>query len=255
MKKVLVVVLSAVLASASGAWAQGTVTDGAAQWELDASNFDTSPAADFRGVDGADPIFEAGWWYRIAGDVAEAVFPTPDSQAYVGDTATLDWTDVDARGLFSAQEIDVVTDGGMPSGTVTRDLTITNISGASLTINIFHFIDADVNSSAGGDTAILTNANDYITMTDTATMEFRGIGADNYQVEAFSGTTDVAAILSDGDVDNLANTGLPFGPGDITAGFQWQDVVIGIGANMTFRSVIAANEMAVPVELLGFSIE
>ena len=86
------------------------------------------------------------------------------------------------------------------------------------------------------------------------TAELLGVGANAYYVAAF-GATDAAAILSNVSVDNLANAGLPFGPGDVTTALQWTTVTIPAAGSQAFRVSASVNTAAVPVELMGFSIE
>ena len=128
--------------------------------------FSAEPRRDFGGVALGDPVFEAGWWYRIEGATTESFFPAPDSQTYASATATFTWADVTGAGDFSAVETNTVANGGGPSGSVTLELTITNTKASDLTLNIYHMLDADVANSPGGDVGTLTNPNDYITITD-----------------------------------------------------------------------------------------
>ena len=69
------------------------------------------------------------------------------------------------------------------------------------------------------------------------------------------GATDIGAVLADALVTNFDNTGLPFGPGDFTGGFQWFTVTIPASGSQTYTFSVAVNDAAVPVELLSFNIE
>ena len=103
--------VGALMLLASQAWAQGTISDPPATFTRPISAFDASPAAMFEGVS-TDPmdshVFETGWWFRIAGDTQETVFPTPSAQSYVNDTSVITWNEV-AGGRFHAVETAVVT--------------------------------------------------------------------------------------------------------------------------------------------------
>lgn len=239
--------------------AQGTITDGAASFVRGASPFDSSPDANFTGVSPTlvqDHLFEFGWAFRVAGDAAETFFPVPTAQNYTGNTSTLDWADVGSRGLFSAQEVAVVTDTASPSGFVTVTMTITNISGADLTIDVFNMADIDLQPSAGDDTAVTGDGNHHLTLSDAGanTAAYRGLQANAHLVRPF-GASDIGAVLSNASADNFDNTGTPFGPGDFTSGFQWTGVVIPSAGNASFTVVLAVNEAAVPVELMQFSVD
>ena len=241
------------------AWGQGVISSGSATYTIETNHFDATPAASFTGVSTpltTDHVAEAGWWYRIAGDGAESFFPLPDAQAYTGSVATLTWNDVDSRG-FSARKVLGVVDVGGPSGYVETTLTLTNQTAATLAIDVFHMLDVNLAGTIGNDLATLVTPNAHIRVTDpsnTQTSEYRGIGASSFLVRA-GGLGDVGSELSDGDVDDFNNSGLPFGPGDLTAGFQWTTVAIPPGGEQAYRVVLALNTAAVPVELVGFAVE
>jgi hypothetical protein len=235
------------------------ISAGPATYTVEGFHFDTSPAASFSGVSSTlatDHVFEAGWWYRIAGDGAEKFFPAPDLQDYAGSTATLTWNDVDARG-FSAVKVLRVVDAGGPSGHVETDLTITNNTAGPLGLDVFHMLDPSLDATFGNDSATLVAPNDHLRVTDgggTVTGEYRGIGAGAFLVRS-AGVGDVASELSDANVDDFNNSGLPFGPGDVTAGFQWTTLSLAPGGQQTYRAVVSINTAAVPVELTTFEVE
>jgi hypothetical protein len=124
-------------------------------------------------------------------------------------------------------------------------------------MDVFHMLDPSLAATFGNDSATLLTANDHILMTDgggALTAEYRGIGAGAFLVRS-AGVGDVATELSDGGVDDFNNSGLPFGPGDLTAGFQWTTVAIPPGGQRAHRVVVSVNTPAVPVELTGFAVE
>ncbi|NOT53561.1 MAG: BACON domain-containing protein, partial [Deltaproteobacteria bacterium] len=231
--------------------AQGTITEAPATFVLNASQFDASPSANFTGVSptlSQDHLFETGWWFRVSGGAAETFFPVPITQNYTGDTATLDWTSLGGA-LFSAQLKWVVNNDatvtGFPSGTVRGEMTITNLSAVNpLTLSLFNMADFDVQPTAGNDTAVL-GPTGGIDISDAGTniARYRGIGADAYLVRAFDGAsvTDVAGVLSDAAVNNFDNTGLPFGPGDFTGGWQWKDRTIPASGTLKVEVVLTVN--------------
>jgi hypothetical protein len=238
---------------------QGSISNGNATFALTGTPFDTTPSASFTGVSTggatANQLFEFGWWFRLPGDTAEAFFPAPTTQSYTGNTATISWANVSGRN-FAAQQVIQVTGGGGIIGTVTSDMTITNNAAAPVVFNIFVMADVDLQPTAGNDSAASTDPNGIrlTHVSNTDFIEFRGVGASNYLVRPF-GATDVGAVLTNAVVDNFGSTGIPFGPGDFTGGFQWRDVTIAAGASQTFRSIIAANAAAVPVGLESFRVD
>lgn len=239
----------AMLAIPSSGFAQGTITSGASDFAYNAGAFDTSPSANFRVPSPTDHVFEQGWWYRVSGDAAETSFPVPDTQDYTGNVATLDWADVNARG-FAARVVATILEGSPTSARVQIELIITNNTGADLEINAFNMIDFDLQPTAGNDSATLVNANDYIAITtggSANTAEYRALGANAFLVRPF-GANDVGAVLGNGAVEDFDNSGLPFGPGDFTAGFQWTSTILN-GASAAYTIVMSVNEPADP--LLG----
>lgn len=217
--------------------AQGNIVDDDAIFRRTSTPFDDTPSADLVGVSPIgtqDHLFETGWWFRVAGDVREFAFPVPSTQSYVGDTSTLTWTDVAGRGLFSAVELTSVYDGGFPAmpdnGNVFMRLTVTNLSAVDpLEIDLFHFVDFDVQPTAGNDLAALaelTNLSTLIEIRDPGGnfADYQTLFSTSYLVRPF-GASDVAALLSDADLDDFDGSGLPFGPGDFTAGYQYTRVL------------------------------
>lgn len=240
-------------------FAQGTITDGAATYILNGTPFDATPTGNFTGVSATttqDHLFETGWYFRVAGDTREFFFPAPTTQNYAGNTSTLDWTDVSARGLFSARQVAVVTNFNGPSGRVEQTMTITNLSTTNpLVIDIFHMLDFDVQPTAGNDSATQIGTT-RIGLSDPGgvTGEYVGIGASAFMVRGFGGT-DLGAVLDDTAVTNLDNSGLPFGPGDYTSAMQWANQTIAPSGSASFVIQFSINTSTVPVTLQSFSVD
>lgn len=245
----------ALLTSASTAFAQGTITSGTANYVQTASHWDVSPEVNFTGVGTGDQLFESGWWFRVQGDTQETVFPTPTTVNYTGAVATIAWTDLAGRGLGVAKTINL-TSAGAGQGEAGTTIAVTNNGAAAITLHLFNMIDLDVNGSAATDNAILVQPNNYIRVNDATAgqCEYRGPGAVAYQVLPFAATTDVAAQLSNTTVTDFPNTGLPFGPGDFTAGFQWT-LQLAPGATGTVQLFVACNTTATPVSLQRFQVD
>jgi hypothetical protein len=56
---------------------------------------------------------------------------------------------------------------------------------------------------------------------------FQGCNVTNYQTASFA---TVRSLLTNAVVDNLNNTGVPFGPGDWTSAYQWDVIVPANGS-------------------------
>lgn len=235
----------------------GTIMDGQAvfTWNgFGVSNFDNS---DFTWRGTTDHMFENTWYFRVAGDTDESVLGPPDGSVFAGNVATFDWADVNSRGLFSALVVSTVVDGGGHAvAQVTHVLTVTNISGSPLDIDIFAYLDLDLTNTSTEDEGALLSDPDLIEQFDTSTrFEFNGPSAIEFQVTDTQGGTSLRTLFTDGMVTDLDGTGLPFGPADMEAGFQWMDM-IGAGGSASFTRVETITESEkVPVELMSFEIE
>jgi len=225
----------------------GTIADPPVVFTRPVACFDGTPAARFTGVSAhpmENQLFEMGWWYRIGADEAETFLPVPTGELYIGDTSTITWDDL---GGFRAVEKAVVVDGGGPSGQVVFTLTFTNLSSTTpLSINVFNMTDVDLGGTSDGDRAELLNPNDRIRFTDEGgddVAEYAAAGAEAFLVRPYDGTnmTDVAGELNDADLDDFDDSGVPFGPGDVSAGFQWPTTVIPPSGSATFVAGIAVN--------------
>ena len=226
----------------------GPITHRDASFALGA--FSPTPGADFKGVSAnlaTDHLSETGWWFRVQGDAREYHFPTPDSQTFSGNRATLAWNDVNARGLFSAQLVWTVQDldgsgGPAPSGRVTGRMTVKNLSGSPLTLSLFAMANLDLSGTNTSDSATLDAAGRII-VSDSLTLD-KGLqeatGATAYLVRP-SGATSVGAVLGDALVNDFDSTGLPFGPGDFTGGAQWKDRVLPVGSRLSIPFTLAVN--------------
>jgi hypothetical protein len=224
--------------------AQGTFSDAPASVTIPPGHFDTTPSADMVGVSATlqqDHIFEDGWWYRVQGDAAETAFPAPDGQDYTGNAATITWNNVNGRGFAAALDLAILNDGNR--GSLYQSLVITNNNQAVLTIDIFHCTDLDLRGTAEGDSAATQETNTLFRITDSGQYADY-IGGDTYIVRPFGDPTDVPGLLSDGNVTNFDNSGLPFGPGDVTFGSQWATAAIAPGAQSFYNVVLGVNQGA-----------
>ncbi|MAG29345.1 MAG: hypothetical protein CL908_00435 [Deltaproteobacteria bacterium] len=125
-------------------------------------------------------------------------------------------------------------------GNVFQNLTIINTGLSDLMIEIFHYSDFDLGGTAGNDSAVLVGNPDGIQIdvsdpTETAPMI--GYGADAYEVNRYS---RLLRDLTDGNVDDMDNSGLPFTNRDFTGGFQWS-ATIGVGQRGEFLTQFGSN--------------
>ena len=181
-------------------------------------------------------LWASGWAYRLSTDTQELTLgATPDTSNYTGNVASFTWDNVNGQDKFNAALTIELTQPQAGGAVITRTLSIENIDTAPITIDIFNYEDYDMNCTFGGDSAALTNDPDHITIMDGVdTGEYRAGGNTNYQVTGFQ---DLLLALEDVAITDLDNTGLPFGSGDFTGGFQWSMVEVPRFGTYTVQTV------------------
>lgn len=235
-------VLGSIAICPLSAAAIGSVTAGGVTFGY-STDFATSASdtvnVNFTGASTSDMAFESWWFYRVSGGSLESPFANPDIELYNGSVGQLGWNDPAGSGLFSAALSFEVFDSGA-GGNLFQNLRIQNNSGASLTIDIFHYSDLDLGGSSGSDRAALGSSPDGIVINQTEGSQSApiiGYGANAYRVSRYA---QLLADLTDNGVDNLANTGLPLNNQDVTVGFQWS-VTIAAGGYRDFMTQFGSN--------------
>jgi hypothetical protein len=206
-----------------------------------------------------DHSFASWWWFRGPGDTREFTFGNGSSGSLTVSGVTVgtndgsssiggyDFTVTNAAYSFLSNQRWEIFNPSNTAGTnvqVVATNTITNTGNSTETFSMFFYQDFDIGGTAGGDSAVLLNPN-YMRITDGTTGDFvdwLGIGANAYQVTAFA---TLRGSLADAGITNLNNTGLPFGPGDFTGGFQW-DITLGAGQSIVLASAFTLNGEAIP---------
>ncbi len=231
MHKLLSGVLLGALGSFGGAAAAagGSATDQAVTLTYGATHWSSGPMADLTGVDATgDPVYQAGLWYRAEGDTREYPMPAPDSETYANGTVEAVWNNLDGKG-FRVSELTYVYDGEGPSGGFVSIVFVTNNNAAPRQFTLFHYLDPDLAGTASGDSGTLVSPH-FLELSDGAShVAYRAAWSSHYQVTAFSTLRD---LLDDAAVTNLADTGLPFGPGDASAAFQHETGSLPAGSGI-----------------------
>jgi hypothetical protein len=207
------------------------------------------------GTAGQDQLFESWWSYRLAGDNREFYFnrsatsglQNPAAPIVVGpkgDRARIEWVNVDGRNFdarLTTTVYSTATAAAPNNGVASMCMEITNRTGQPMVLNLFHYADFDVCGSAGTDTATFVGPPRQIEITDAACpirCYHLGCGWTNYQTAGFA---TVRSLLTNAVADNLNNTGIPFGPGDWTNAYQWQDFTIADGQTAAFYIGLACD--------------
>jgi hypothetical protein len=237
-------------ACATGAFAQagGTIDDGNMRFRISAAPatptstteitmdlLANQPAA---GSANPDHGFANWWYFRREGETRESAFNSGGGGAtssFTGNVGSM-------TQFYSGFRADIqweVFSTGAGQGFMRSTMTITNQGETPLNISLFNYADLDLNGTFGNDRAVQTGPEGMRVFDGgTYTADFSGIGADAYQVGTYPG---IFNLLTDGDVDNLNNSGLPFGGAsgaDFTAAFQW-NISIDAGFSRSVVSTIA----------------
>lgn len=188
--------------------------------------------------------FEHWWYYRIAGDNREsslrAIGPTGGGLAPFQTHGDRDFGDVDLRGQLRANVDFDIYATGPASGVFTSRLTVTNLSAAPLTLDLFAYTDLDINSTPSDDDCTGTADTHVVTDRTGVRVEIRGIGSDASEVGAYP---SVRNKLTNTSVDNLANLLPPF-TGDYTGAFQWSNRTLQPREEMSITVVFAVDTAA-----------
>jgi len=251
MKYKLMAAFVAALTLSAGALADGSIASGSVSIDYQTGSAVDSGNTTVYGVGTDDQLYSIHFLYRVGGDTQETTLGSPTSENYSGNTATLTWTNVDSRGLLDIVVTMALTSSEPGTASLGISMQTTNISGSSQTVDLFWYVDPDVDGSSSNDRGALAGANSIVVHEDTI-WTFTGNSADAYQVTVYS---DLADSLGDGAITNLDNTGLPFGPGDITLAFQWANRAIAPGGSLTISASASARPPGpvptLPLPLLG----
>jgi hypothetical protein len=200
-----------------------TLTDGDATFTLRGIRGERTTTSgglgDYKSLSGTgapDHMFQNWWWYRTDSDTREfalsnlTAFDQPQAN-----TVSLTY----AEGGLTYEITYTLSDSGDNQAVVVAQLTIANTTSTPITLNLFNYSDFDMDGSSGGDRAELVRP-DYMRVYETNTAHI--VAAETpfaWQIGAFP---SVRNLLTDTDIDDLNNSGSPFGPGDFTGAFQWQ---------------------------------
>lgn len=256
--------LALLFVSPAAAQVGGTLTDSTATYIQAAAPSGeslASPASTSFRTESSAPnqLFQNWWYYRVQGDTREYPFGTyarsaggqiAGSSNYTGNVATYNWTDTNASAVtrFTGTYISTLNHGAqVGTATLSQSFQITNPGATALTITLFNYADLDVNGANPNDTDTATGGVNAITDKDGPwQVVHSAVGASAFQVSPFS---DIRDFLLDTAVNNLNNSGLPFGPGDYTGAFQW-NLTIPAGQSTTVTSALAISPVPEPGTLL-----
>ena len=197
--------------------------------------------ANFRvnGSAGVDHMFQNWWWSRVDGvEIRENAFANASGTIVSGNSATTNFTFTNFTAALNWR----VQDTGVDMGGLAMSLSVTNTSSTAMTLNLFNYLDLDVNALTANN-ADLEAPGRMAVSAAPWTVHYEGVGSNAYQVTTFA---TLRAALADADIDNLNNTGLPLVAADFTGAYQWalqlgagQSAVIEGGVYVPEPSTIA----------------
>lgn len=261
MKRVLLIAFG--VAAASASFSQALITSGTSSYGWTSTTDANISGATIRtGTGGggsvvytasgsADQMFQNWWWYRVNGvNSREFALSTLSSKTVSGNSMTLNYLEPEG---FTARVEYTITEQSY--GTlVTKTAFIRNVltSGASLDMAFYDYFDFDLLPTSSTNSATLISDNPAIRMRITPATgpifaEYRAIDGQAYQVGAFSG---LRTLLTNATIDNLNNTGLPFGPGDFSGANEW-NFVLRPGEQIAVQTSLLLNPVPEPGTFLA----
>lgn len=263
--------LSALAIAAAAIARPGTITSGDATFQFATTGASAATITNanlrpgpFMGGN-LDYATQNWWWLRINSALPpqqrEFAFPDTDAltgESYVGNTATLRWTGIGTpENRFDARLVCVLDDGpGATACRLEQRMTITNTGTRDLNISLFAYADLDANGSALMDTASLIPTTNFLRLRSEESgtfVDFSGFNAAAYQATTGASVMPVLRnLLNDVNLNNLANSGVPFGPSDSAFGLQFNlNVPVGESRTVLTRIFVNAQPPACPGDLDG----
>ena len=189
-----------------------------------------------------DNVFNDWWWFRTGADTREFQIANATSRVLSGSNQVTYGYNL-TSGLTGQLSYTLT---GFPGGArVDQRWSIFNPGNNAVQVNMFHYVDFDLSGAAGAHTAALTTPNQRMEVFHAPSgkgADWWGVGASAYQVTSFA---TLRGLLTNTAINDLNNTGLPFGPGDFTGAYQWT-FNVGAGGSVHFLSSYALNGSAIP---------
>lgn len=187
----------------------------------------------------------ASWWYyHVSGDATGSAFNTANNQmtatlASDRKSGALQWSDVDGR-RFAATLVNTLYPTGSTTGVSAQAMTITNNTGAPLTITIYAYADVDIDGISSDDSAsqVPNLPAGQTRVTDASNNAVFWMGHNHQRWEAAVWPTLRDNILT--TAHQLANGTLPMNMQDYSGAFSWT-VTIPANGSESMHCLLAVN--------------
>jgi len=206
-------------------------------------NTSSGGSANFRvaGTEGLDHFFRDMWAYRLDGHTRE--FMVRDAGAtvnFAGSVGTIEVAQA-ADGLNFQLTFEVIDPDGAAQnqGQLVTKMRILNIGSTMRTVNLFNYVDCDVNGTGAGDVGSVTtngNARNH-SVTDVNTLNAVAYGTSHWYNNGL-----IISNFTDTDIDDFNDTAENVGPIDLAIGAQWtfdlapdsvREITMGYAINTT----------------------
>jgi hypothetical protein len=226
-------------------------------------NFNTASSTNASSwvVDGVNQLFQQAFWYRVGNTAEQSVHSLPIAIEFATNTnfdPNLDTLFV--RYLGAGYHIDVrySLDGGLPgsrASDMAEQISISNTGVAPLDFHFFQYADFDLNGTAGGDSAVFTNAN-AVQQSEGALSVSETVISPVPSHREIDTPPATLIKLSDGLPTTLSDTpatGNVFGPGDVAWAYQW-DFLLPVGGTFQISKDKHLSGVPEPASALLISI-
>lgn len=254
--------LAACSAVAHGQVSALNINDGDVRFQINAASYSGASntvlggSSDFRvaGATGTDHLFRNLWAYRLDGHTREFMVNGPGAVFnFAGNTGTVDLTVAADSVRFLMTAVVQDTDGAaLNAGRLTMTLLVQNLGNATRNVNLFNYVDWDINGSGGGDVGTGAVMSGFIehTQTDVAVMTQRAYGANRW----YNGVL-VSSWFTNAVIDDYPNSAASIGPADLAQGDQWAfDLRPGASRSVAIGYAINATPVPEPASMIALGL-
>ena len=186
-----------------------------------------------------DQLFQNWWWYRTATDDREYALSNQvqgndgaNWARLVYDEPANDGATPDAVRFEIEYTVAEINVDGRSRAMVVMGWKMRNLLNVSQAVQLFNYNDMRLGATSANDTARVDGADDNIQRIRERSIDASYVASStnhvSYEIDAWP---VIRGYLTDGDVDNPANLGSPFGPGNYTGVNRWGALLAPAGSD------------------------